>query len=416
MQKVVCLNYIKQDLFCFIFAQNTSLCYESNVIPKPSVYKPISCEQMNLFNSEYREQEKRWLWLDYDKGISIILVGYGHCLATLVGHAPDLNDYTFFNYTGAFLYGFRMPLFFIVSGMLIGKSLQKKGFAKYIADRINNILYPLLVWGFIEISLQIMAAQYTTFTTGETVSSYNYLQLLIQPRATGHFWYLNTLFCIGVVYATLKAKLKFTPAFQLILGSAFYVIFAYISLSNIEAGLLTDICKYYFFFALGDFVSKQMLDERNRRVFSTFTLFIPLVIVFIITQYYFANVNLQHAGYGNQFVEQKMPFFYLFESLVGCAASVSFSFLLQRYKVFTWISDIGCYSLYIYLMQIIVMAFARVLFQNLLHITYVPALILLIWITGVLLPVFLYRLCMRCGMWWLFSFRRPKESAEPALA
>src|ERR1700749_798542 len=111
---------------------------------------------MDPFNSQFILKEKRWLWIDYDKGISIMLVGYGHCMATLSGHVPDLSNYWFFNYFGVFFYGFRMPLFFIISGLLVGRSLDKKGLNGYIGDRTNNILYPLLIWGFIEVTLQLV--------------------------------------------------------------------------------------------------------------------------------------------------------------------------------------------------------------------------------------------------------------------
>jgi len=162
---------------------------------------------MDPFNSQFILKEKRWLWIDYDKGISIMLVGFGHCLDSLNEHA-DLASYPFFNYMGTFLYGFRMPLFFIISGLLVGKSLNKKGLGGYINDRANNILFPLLVWGFIEISMQIIAATYTNFTSNDTVGASKYLMLLLDPRQTGHFWYLNALFFIGVIYAFVKSVLK----------------------------------------------------------------------------------------------------------------------------------------------------------------------------------------------------------------
>src|ERR1700712_1214960 len=111
---------------------------------------------MDPFNSRFILKEKRWLWIDYDKGISIILVGFGHALASLDGHVTDLSAYPFFTYIGTFLYGFRMPLFFIVSGLLVARSLNKKGLNNYIGDRTNNILYPLAIWGFIEITFQIL--------------------------------------------------------------------------------------------------------------------------------------------------------------------------------------------------------------------------------------------------------------------
>src|ERR1700743_3151841 len=116
---------------------------------------------MDPFNSRFILKEKRWLWIDYDKGISIILVGYGHCYSVLEGHGLALDNYPFFKYIGVFLYGFRMPLFFIVSGLMIGKSLNKKGLRAYINDRTNNILYPLFIWGILQITLQILTARFT---------------------------------------------------------------------------------------------------------------------------------------------------------------------------------------------------------------------------------------------------------------
>src|SRR5579875_745203 len=140
---------------------------------------------MDLFNSRQVLSQKRWLWVDYDKGISIILVGYGHCLSILSGHVSDFDSYPAFNYIGTFLYGFRMPLFFIVSGLLVSRSLQKKGLANYISNRANNILYPLLVWGVIEITLQLLSARYSSFSTGKSIGLERYVQLLIDPRQTG---------------------------------------------------------------------------------------------------------------------------------------------------------------------------------------------------------------------------------------
>ncbi|MDO3641484.1 acyltransferase [Mucilaginibacter sp. L3T2-6] len=350
--------------------------------------------------------------MDYDKGISIMLVGYGHCLSALQGHVTNLHDYTIFNYIGTFFYGFRMPLFFIVSGLLVGRSLNKKGLNNYIGDRTNNILYPLLVWGIIEITFQIIAARYTHFTFHENVSFWKYLKLLANPRETGHFWYLNALFCIGVIYACLKSRLRLGALFQVILGLALFAESAFIHIYDIQAGFLTDIFEYYFFFALGDLISNVMLDEKNISRFSSLKIFFPLLAAFVIIQYFFTEINLRPSAYGDRFVEQKMPFFFLGEALVGCATSVSFSFLLQKYKLFTWIRIVGFHSLFIYCMQIIVMTFARIFFQSLLHVSYTPALIILVWSSGIFLPIIFYNFCLKYNLWWLYTFRKPEKQVE----
>jgi fucose 4-O-acetylase-like acetyltransferase len=366
---------------------------------------------MDPFNSKFILKEKRWLWIDYDKGISIILVGYGHCLDALGGHA-DLSGYPFFSYMGTFLYGFRMPLFFIVSGLLIGRSLNKKGLNGYVSDRTNNILFPLLVWGFIEISMQLVAAKFTNFTHNDNVGPTSYFNLLIDPRQTGHFWYFNALFCIGVIYAFIKSTLKLKPLAHVFLGLGFFCASAYIHVNNINAGFLTDVFEYYFFFALGDLISNVMLDEKNIKRFSSWKVFFPLLAAFLAAQYFATKINVQPSPYGNDLVEHKQPFFYLFQALLGCAISINFSFLLQKYKVFTWIRIVGYHSLFIYCMQVIVMTLTRIFFQNFLHITYTPVLIILVWSSGIVLPIFFYNFCLRYNLWWLYTYKKPVKQVE----
>jgi fucose 4-O-acetylase-like acetyltransferase len=366
---------------------------------------------MDPFNSQFILKEKRWLWIDYDKGISIMLVGYGHCLDSLNGHA-DLSAYPFFNYIGTFLYGFRMPLFFIISGLLVGKSLNKKGLNGYISDRTNNILFPLLVWGFIEISMQIIAATYTQFTNNNTVGASRYLMLLLDPRQTGHFWYLNALFFIGVIYAFVKSVIKLKPAFHVLLGFAFFCVSAYIHVNNINAWLLTDVLEYYFFFSLGDLISHIMLDENNSKRFSSWKIFFPMLAIFLTTQYFATKINQEPSQWGNDLLEKQMPFFYLFQALVGCTISINFSFLLQKYKLFTWIRIVGFHSLFVYCMQIIAMTLARIFFQSFLHITYVPGLIMLVWSSGIVLPIFFYNFCLKYNLWWLYTYKKPLKQVE----
>jgi fucose 4-O-acetylase-like acetyltransferase len=367
---------------------------------------------MDPFNSKFILKEKRWLWIDYDKGISIILVGYGHCMEALYGHVTDLNSYPGWNYFGAFFYGFRMPLFFIISGLLVGRSLNKKGLNNYIGDRTNNILFPLLIWGILETTLQIIAARFTGFTNNTSNAGLTrYINLIIDPRQTGHFWYLNALFCIGVIYASIKSIFKLKPVLHVLLGFALYAVSAYIHVHDINAFLLTDIFEYYFFFALGDLISNIMLDEKNIQRFSSWKIFVPLLVIFLIVQYHFTDLNIKYQSY-NRYVELKMPLFFLLEALIGCTTSVSFSFLLQKYKVFTWIRIVGYHSLFIYCMQIVAMTFARIFFQNFLHITYTPALIMLVWTSGIALPIFFYNFCLRYNLWWLYTFRKPEKQVD----
>lgn len=248
--------------------------------------------------------------------------------------------------------------------------------------------------------------------TNNSVSPLNYVNLLIDARKTGHFWYLNALFFIGIIYAVCKAYLKMKPGQQLALGGLLYAISSYIHINNLYAGSLTDIFEYYLFFAIGDVITNVVLSEKNFNRFASFKIFFPLLAVFLILQYRFTFYNLHGGAEGINYVEHKMPFFFLLEALVGCTISMNFSFLLQKYNALRFLRVIGFHSLYIYCLQIIVMTIARIFLLNILNITYVPVLIGVIWSAGIFIPIAFYNFCMKYGMWWLFTFRKPKKQEQ----
>ena len=361
---------------------------------------------MDPFNSRFILQEKRWQWIDYDKGISIILVGYGHCYETLKDHGLALEQYPFFNYIGIFLYGFRMPLFFIVSGLIVAKSLNKKGFTTYVTDRVNNIFYPLVIWGCIQVTLQILMARYTH----NGFTAVDYLNLIIAPRRTGIFWYLNALFCIGVIYAFLKIKLKVSNIAQVALGLLFYAMSYFVRAYN--AGAIVDILEYYFFFALGDLLSALMLNKENMQRFTTWKVAVPLLILFLGLQFYATQINLLATPAGMRNVEVNMPALFMVQALIGCCLSICFSFFLQKYQLLTFLRVVGFHSLFIYCVQIIVMTLVRTVSMSFLHITNVPALIIILWASGIVLPIFFYNFCLRYNLWWLYTYRKPTRHIE----
>ena len=56
-------------------------------------------------------------WIDYAKGIGIILVVYGHMIRGMSQHIPA----NFFYVSDSVVYGFHMPLFFFLTGLFVEK-------------------------------------------------------------------------------------------------------------------------------------------------------------------------------------------------------------------------------------------------------------------------------------------------------
>ena len=65
-------------------------------------------------------------WIDYARGIAIILVCYRHVYEGSKEAGIPVKDYNFLEYANISLYSFRMPLFFIISGLFIFKKPAEK--------------------------------------------------------------------------------------------------------------------------------------------------------------------------------------------------------------------------------------------------------------------------------------------------
>jgi hypothetical protein len=305
-----------------------------------------------------------------------------------------------------------MPLFFIASGIFVSGSLAKRGVGAYAKNRVQSILWPLLVWGCIQISLQIVMGAYDL--TNSDVGPESYLDLIINPRATGQFWYLNALFFVGIIYAFLKAKLNAKLLHQVILGLVLYATAAYIHSTTISIGFGIDICQYYLFFALGDAISQFMLSEKAAKIFTSWKVILPLFVSFLVVQYFFTMINLSHQNEpgDSYYVEHHMPLFFLLVAVIGCAISIAFSFTLKKRQSLQSLRVIGYNSVHIYCLQIMAMSVTRLVLTKLLHFTYVPAVVLITLAGGILIPMVVYNVCLRLNMWWLFSLKRPDDEIQ----
>lgn len=270
----------------------------------------------------------------------------------------------------------------------------------------------MLVWGCIQISLQLAFSDYTN--SKGNVGWHTYLELITNPRSTGQFWYLHTLFLVGLVYAVLKVFLRIDYKKQLLIGVSLYVLcaidnhFAFTYQAKIS--FLNDFFKYYLFFALGDAISNWIMQEKSAILFSSKKFIIPLTISFFFIQYFFTEINMREGN--NYFVENQMPLFFLLVALVGCALSLSVSFSLKSRNKLRFLRVVGYNSVHIYCMQIIIMSASRQLLISLVHITDPTILSLLVLFAGIFFPIIIYQLCLRLNMWWIFTLKRPDEEIK----
>jgi fucose 4-O-acetylase-like acetyltransferase len=345
-------------------------------------------------------------WIDYDRGLSIVLVSFRHAYESISNSGFDMANYPALEYANVFLFGFRMPMFFIASGMFLSGSIQKKGLTQYNVSRLQTILYPMFIWGVIQLSLQIIFSDYTNVE----YQASDYLWLLIDPRRTGQFWYLNTLFFVGTLYAIAKVKIKINSREQLAVGLMMYGTVALLRSEGLYLGFIMDILQYYLFFAIGDLISDKLRNQQYQSFYASTYLLVLLIPAFIIIQYNFTAINLNEKSH--YFVEHHMPFFYLFVALIGCALSMNISLMLAKFNRMGFLKTVGFHSIHIYCMQIIMMAMTRMVLIKYVHLESVSMLIILVLATGILLPILAYNVLNGINAWWLFSLKKPSVQSE----
>ena len=91
----------------------------------------FSAGKNNMNGTKQRED-----WIDYLRGIGIVLMVIGH-----VGYASILRPLL------KWIFGFHMPLFFVLSGFLFNRQKwADRGFGKFAAARFRNYIIPYFLW------------------------------------------------------------------------------------------------------------------------------------------------------------------------------------------------------------------------------------------------------------------------------
>lgn len=359
--------------------------------------------------------DKRLGWIDYARGLAIILVVYRHAFeglkrtTQLTAAGVHMQDYLYLEKANILFFSFRMPLFFIVSGVFISGSLAKRGFASFFGNKTRTILYPYFLWGFIQIALQIVFSAYAN-----SDKSWDHLLFLFyQPREVEQFWYLLALFNVSVIYAAFRSFTKLKPHQHLSIGLLLYLVSALFAQYKIEAGFISDIFHYYVYLALGDVLSRTIRSSEWSEKLASWKTTLLLLLPFIVAQYAFLviNMNMNHVVGKYLYVEYHLPFLYLLISLTGCLFIVSLSAVLDRYNMLRWLRYTGRHSLYIYVMHVIVFAGFRVMLIRIFHVTDIRLLLFGCIVAGVSIPLLFYKFCEKRGLQFLFTLEKKNTGA-----
>jgi fucose 4-O-acetylase-like acetyltransferase len=152
-------------------------------------------------------------WVDYAKGLLIVLVVYGHVIRGL-HHAHIIAETGFVD---SAIYSFHMAAFFWLSGLFLGSNTQID-FKDFYNKKLSKVLYPFLLWSLVQGTLSVGLAAITNSAKDLHRLFFFWLYPLDQ------FWFLHALILIQMLFFITK---RLSWQSMLAVGMLFWLLGTY---------------------------------------------------------------------------------------------------------------------------------------------------------------------------------------------
>ena len=138
-------------------------------------------------------------WVDYAKGFCIVMVVMMH---STLGVEAALGREGWLHYAVAFAKPFRMPDFFLISGLFLARVIDRD-WRTYLDRKVVHFAYFYALWVTIQFAVKApgFAAEY-----GWSGAAGLYLESFIQPFGTLWFIYLLPIFFVVTKLALQPAR------------------------------------------------------------------------------------------------------------------------------------------------------------------------------------------------------------------
>lgn len=343
-------------------------------------------------------------WVDYAKGFCIILVVMMH---STLGVEKAASDTGWLGLVVEFARPFRMPDFFMISGLFLGLVISRP-WLRYIDRKVVHFFYFYLIWVVIQFAFK------APFWLNEGVSPTELINkfalVFVQPFGTLWFIYMLPVFFI------VTRLLKSVPWWLMMAGAAL------LQIAPIHTGLLLvdEFASRYVYFLAGYLFASHIfrIADWNRENTYLATILLAIwalvngTIVFAPVPEFISNLIAVKSL-------ADLPLISLTLGGFGALAIIAISTLLSQFKWMGFLEYLGKNSIVIYLAFFLPMAISRIIllkFAGFLDVGTVSALVTAASVAG---PVIFYMLIQWTG-WGKFLFERPEwaklEKASPAKA
>ena len=211
------------------------------------------------------KEKTRESWVDVVKGLAILFVVIGH-VVTSYRNSRLLTEAKAFNFICDFLYAFHMPLFFVISGYLSGRSQKTRAIKIAIVRKCITYGVPYIVFSVLAVSLNFVASA----VVNTQLSIKDLLLIVVYPISS--LWFIYALLIISVIQLLLGGFLGKRKATYILLTVSLLVKIAAHLVSGLEmvkgSGfsqcILFDAGKYWFWYVLGENMAPAFSMERRQ--------------------------------------------------------------------------------------------------------------------------------------------------------
>jgi uncharacterized membrane protein YcfT len=332
-------------------------------------------------------------WVDYAKGICIVMVVMMH---SVLGVEAAAGQTGFMHVLVAFAKPFRMPDFFLISGLFLSVVIDRD-WRTYLDRKVVHFAYFYVLWVTIQFGFK---APSFAAETGWSHVGLMYLESFIEPFGTLWFIYL-----LPVFFVITKAARQVPPL--LIWGVA-----ALLETAHIATGwtVIDEFCARFVYFYSGYLFAHYVfaLSDRARAQ--------PALALAGLAVWALINTSLVVSGFS------EWPLISLLLGLAGACAIITMGTLLARAHWLNFLRFCGEHSIVIYLAFFLPMAATRTLLLRTGLIHDIGMISLLVTIVGVAGALALWRIALKASAHFLFERpaafwiapKKPQAALQPA--
>ncbi|GAB4332618.1 MAG: acyltransferase [Desulfobulbaceae bacterium] len=327
---------------------------------------------------------RRTEWIDYAKGIGIILVVFAH-LQSSGFHAGLGVGERFFHLSDSIIYSFHMPLFFFLAGLLARASLARRGAKGFVLDKLRRIAWPYLVWSLIQMGVELFFSGHSS--RGVTPADI----LAVSWRPWAQFWFLYSLLLM-YLSATLIRHRGGLP----LLAAVSLVLFFFPARTEMLS--LIGFSTGFLFFVAGMIGDELLLKQGEKKLPGwAGPALLPVLVGagWLVFTRLIAPVRL---------IDGSHPWLFLPLAALGIWCCLGTAQVLAEKKALSLVALLGRYSLPIYLVHMLAGVGTRVVVERFIGLEHGVVHLAAGLAVGLAAPVLLFLCCERLGFPWLFAF------------